>query len=134
MSRRRRGPHALVGVLCVTVACSMLSIDVERHNESHAPLPEDCPVRFYRSAAHLGPCPVLGSVEIRDTGLSTNCGTARIREEVRRATCAMGGNAAVLTRLPGAMSTCVQSRAEIRRCEDPMAAGEHGPRSGGSGP
>ena len=126
--RRVRTLLALLGLAVAPAGCSP-AIDVQRVGPAYPPLPADCHVRLFRSAERLGPtCTRIGSVAVRDTGFTTNCGSDRVRREIRRTTCEMGGHAAVLQRVSGVASTCVQADAEIYRCEPEVAA----PRESGS--
>jgi len=96
---------------------------VQRVGPTYPSLATDCHIRLFRSAAHLGAdCTQIGSLEVRDTGFTTNCGSDRIRREIRRKACEMGGHLAVLRRVGGVMSTCVQMDADIYRCEPAVSA------------
>jgi hypothetical protein len=107
---------AMIGFV---VGCTTMSIDVERYQEAKfEPIEGECWIRFFRSADRIGDsCKAIGRIAIRDTGFSRDCGSDRIRREVRRAACDMGGNVAVLTRVSNPMVTCVEEDAEIYRCD-----------------
>lgn len=118
----------VLGVALVVAGCSP-AIDVQRFGPTYPSLAADCHVRLFRTAAHLdASCTRIGSVSFRDAGFTTNCGSDRVRREIRRKACEMGGQLAVLTRVPEVMSTCVETDAEIYRCEpEPAAPAEVGP-------
>jgi hypothetical protein len=107
-----------LAIIGIVVGCTTMSIDIERYHEGEIePIAGECWIRFFRTADRIGDsCNAIGRVEIRDTGFSRDCGSDRIRREVRRAACDMGGNVAVLKRRPNPMVTCVETNVEIYRC------------------
>lgn len=106
-----------LGTAGCLLGCS-LAVDVQRFRGAAAePSDSSCSVRLFRNNFNLeGECEMIGRVKLRDTGFTVNCGSDRIREEVREAACELGGDAAVLHRVPSPISTCVQSDADIYRC------------------
>ena len=102
------------------LGCSSMKIEVDRFEEIEVRSVEpECEISFYRMADKIKrECDLIARVQIRDSGFSTNCGSDRIREEVERVACEVGGDAAVLKRVPGPRMTCIQSDANIYRCPE----------------
>jgi len=115
-------PSVILGSF--VLGCSSMNIEVDRFEESEGRSVEgECKISFYRVADKLErECDLIARVRIRDTGFSTDCGSNRIREEVERVACKIGGDAAVLNRMTGPLMTCVQSDADIYRCEETKAS------------
>lgn len=107
----------MLGIAGISLACS-LAVDVRLSRDAgFEPRESSCELRFFRRADGLGEdCELLAEVELRDTGFTINCGSDRVREEVRAAGCEIGGDTAVLQRIIGPSSTCVQTDAKIYRC------------------
>jgi len=107
----------LVGIVGLALGCNMSAKIYHTEGADYAPLGPDCEVHLFRSADHLdGGCEHIGGLSLRDTGFSVDCASETVRREVRQAASGMGGNLAVLTRQPSAISTCVHSDAAIYRC------------------
>ena len=77
----------------------------------------DCEIRFLtESATPDTTCEAIGDVFVGDTGFSTNCDIARVRGDVRRNACDLGGDTVTLRKVPDGISTCSQVRALVYRC------------------
>jgi hypothetical protein len=119
-----RGTIALAGILAaLSLGCSRMAIDVQRLRErSPASSADACEVRLYREGTRLGAeCERVGRMQIRDTGFSTRRHGDRIRSEVEKAACELGGNSAVLDRRAAPMMTCAQADADLYHCPEPGA-------------
>ena len=77
----------------------------------------DCELRFVTEAAPVErQCVLIGDVFVGDRGFSTNCGVARVRREVRKRACEMGGEVARIHDIRDWMSNCSQVRAMVYDC------------------
>lgn len=112
--------RSLVSSLAIaTILGCTPAVDVDRLAEPPSETTDpSCTVRFYRDTGPTDRCLRVARARVRDTGFTTSCDTARVREEVRKVACDAGGDAAVLHRVTNAISTCIQTDAEIYRCAD----------------
>jgi len=87
-----RSALLILGTAGCLVGCSF-AVDVQRfRGAAEEPWDSGCPVRLFRDSFNLErECEMIGRVKLRDTGFTVNCGSDRIREEVREVACEIGG-------------------------------------------
>ena len=103
---------------CVALGCIKMKVVIKDYDGPYYdPSPEECRVRFFRSLGDPNEiCEFIALVRVRDTGVSTRCGSGRVQVEVLKAACRIGGNAAILARKDSFFSTCAQADAAVYDC------------------
>ncbi len=129
-------PAAILG--CFALACSTMDIEIVRFEASAALPPSDpCGIRFHRGSTVLErECDLIARIRIRDTGFSNDCRSDRIRREIQRIGCEMGGDSAELRAVSNSLSTCIESDADLYRCDPGRVSGSGSrgaPAASGSG-
>ncbi len=90
--------------------------------EGTAPKSPDCKLDVYEPG--LLPTdhslPVIGEINIRDSGFTVNCGRTRIRQMLRERACAAGADAIEITqeKNPDLLSSCYRVKARLIRYAD----------------
>jgi hypothetical protein len=104
--------------MCALACSSKMYIQSVRYpGMEMAPHPPECAIRFLaETAAPDVSCAAIGDVFIGDTGFSTHCDIARVRGDVRRNACEMGGDTVTLRKVRDSISTCSQVRALVYHC------------------
>ncbi len=105
-------------LVCAALGCARMKVVIEDYDGPYyEPDPERCEVRFIRRLGDLNEdCEFIARVRVRDTGVSTRCGSGRMQVEVLKASCRIGGNVAILTRKDSFFTTCAQADAGIYAC------------------
>ena len=119
----RRGASSVLG-LAFVLSCASATVDVEVFRDRGTGTSgEECQIRYFRSADRLGEtCELIGTLELRDETFSSDCGTDRVRREVSRVACELGGESAVVTRKFYDRKTCIQAHVDIFDCEPEFPA------------
>ncbi len=118
----KRCAAAIAAIFAMSAAgCTSMSIRTTPLEKAGDPIePADCAVRLFSSSStFLKGCAKVGEMALGDAGFTRTkyCGALQVRDEVRKATCELGGNAAVISRISRPMVTCVEARAELYSCD-----------------
>lgn len=110
-----------IGITCALACSSEMYIQPIRYpGMERTPRPSACDIRFLaETATPDATCEAIGDVFVGDTGFSTNCDIIRVRGDVRRNACDLGGDTVTLRKVPDGISTCSQVRALVYRCAAP---------------
>jgi len=114
-------------VLLVALGCAP-SIDIALSQGDAASKPPNCELDIYEPgllpADHV--LPVVGEVDIHDSGFTVDCGKARIRQLLRERACEAGADAIeiVQEKNPDLISSCYRVKARLIRYADESEAGQ----------
>ena len=107
-----------IAVTCAFACSSKMYVQSIRYpGMEQTPRSPACEIRFLtETATPDATCEAIGDVFVGDTGFSTHCGITRVRGDVRRNACEMGGDTVTLRKVRDGISTCSQVRALVYRC------------------
>ena len=113
----RRAPIAIAAACAFACSSKMYIQPVRYAGMERAARPPECAIRFLsETATPNASCAAIGNVFVGDTGFSTHCDIARVRGDVRRNACEMGGDTVTLRKVRDSISSCSQVRALIYDC------------------